>query len=187
MRVRSLPIWLILAACSYKNEGHTPVVGGAQNERDNSAAPAYLCNAQGDPTGWLVDVLGDKFAPLPTGSLVHTAGVTMPTVSFAGPENYTLPAPDRHFIDKTRMPLAMRTRTSETDPHALTPGHYTITVTNLNGASGTSPAAALPVIPPPSETQVQAQPPGGSHGAAHGCNDQSPSLTITGPCPPAPA
>jgi len=171
---------LFLAACSYKIEGPTPVVTGAQNERDSSTGPAYLCNAQGDPAaGWLVDALGDKFAPLPTGALTQTsAGVAMPAVSVAGPESYTVPPAYVRFIDKTRMPLAMRTADSAADAHALTPGDYTITVTNLNGASGTSPAGALRVVPPPHITAVSLTASGVSGTTI--CADQPQTLTITG-------
>src|SRR5260370_32794770 len=54
---------LALSACARKIEGPTPTVSGARSERDQSTAPAYLCNTQGDPTdGWLTEVLGDNFA-----------------------------------------------------------------------------------------------------------------------------
>src|SRR5579859_7952942 len=142
MNIRRLPPLLLLAACSYKIQGPTPVVTGAQNERDKSTGPAYVCNAQGDPTdGWLVDALGDKFAPIPNQALVHTAGVTMPAVTLSGPETYPVPYKYVRFIDKTRMPLALRTADSLADAHTLTPGDYTLTVTNLNGASGSAAAA----------------------------------------------
>ena len=176
--MRFLPVLLFVSACSYKIEGPTPVVTGARNERDQSTGPAYLCNAQGDAaSGWLVDALGDKFAPLPTGALVHTPGVTMPTVALSGPESYTVPVAYVRYIDQTRMPLAMRTADSAADAHALAPGDYGLTVTNLNGASGSS-TAAIRVVPPPQITAVSLT--GNSGTGTVLCADQAQTLTITG-------
>ncbi len=176
--MRFLPVLLLVSACSYKIEGPTPVVTGARSERDQSTGPAYLCNAQGDAaSGWLVDALGDKFAPLPTGALVHTPGVTMPTVALSGPESYAVPAAYVRFIDQTKMPLAMRTADSAADAHALTPGDYTLTVTNLDGKSGGA-AAAIRVVPPPQITAVSLTASGGTGTTL--CADQAQTLTITG-------
>ena len=179
MRRRFLSLLLVVSSCSYKIQGPTPVVTGARNERDQSTGPAYLCNAQGDAaSGWMVDALGDKFAPLPTGALVHTPGVTMPTVALTGPEPYTVPAAYVRFIDQKTMPLAMRTADSAADAHALAPGDYGLTVTNLNGASG-SAAAVIRVVPPPQITAVSLTANGGSASTTL-CADQAQILTITG-------
>ena len=176
--MRFLPVLLFVTACSYKIEGPTPVVTGARNERDQSTGPAYLCNAQGDAaSGWMVDALGDKFAPLPTGALVHTAGATMPAVALSGPESYTLPSAYVHFIDQTKMPLSMRTADSAADAHALAPGDYALTVTNLNGKLGSVPAA-IRVVPPPQITAVSLTAAGGPGTTL--CADQAQTLTITG-------
>ena len=172
MRIRTLSL-LLAAGCAKSISGPTPTVSGAVNERDQSTGPAYVCNAQGDPVdGWLVDAIGDHFAPIPTGALGKTTGIAMPKVTLTGPESYTLPEAYVRFHDRTRMPLAMRTADTAADAHALAPGDYDLTVTNLNNASGTA-AAAIRVIPPPTETQVQVQPAGGTPGAPNVCADQA--------------
>ena len=54
-------------------------------ERDQSTGPAYVCNAQGDPAdGWLVDAIGDHFAPIPIGTLHGASGVQLPAVELDG-------------------------------------------------------------------------------------------------------
>ena len=121
MCARSLLLLLCLA-CAKGIQGPAPSVTGAVSEQDRSTGPAFLCNTQGDPAaGWLIDALGDNFAPLPAGALHEHTGVAMPKVTLAGPESYTLPEPYVRFTDKTRMPLAMRTRDSTADPHELMP------------------------------------------------------------------
>ncbi|MCA1828302.1 MAG: hypothetical protein LC689_15370 [Myxococcales bacterium] len=148
MPVRSL-IFAICLACAKGISGPTPQVSNAIGEQDQSAAPAFLCNGQGDPAaGWLVDAIGDNFAPLPADTLHSNPGVAMPRVTLTGPETYTLPGAYVRFTDKTRMPLAMRTKDSAADGHELAPGNYSLTVTNLNGASSTL-ANAIQAIPPP--------------------------------------
>ena len=168
---------LALVGCAKTISGPTPAVSGARNERDKSTGPAYLCNAQGDPAdGWLVDALGNNFAPLPTNSLAGTPDIAMPEVKLAGPESYTLPAQYVRFSDKTRMPLAMRTANTAADAHALTAGDYSLTVTNVSGGSATA-AAAVRVIPPPTIASVSLS---GSNGGANLCADQAQTMTITG-------
>ena len=180
MNARRLLALCFLFGCSRSISGPTPAVSGARDERDLSTAPAILCNAQGDAAdGWLIDALGDNFAPLPTNSLAGAPGLLMPDVRLDGPESYTVPTAYVRFADKARMPLAMRTANSAADAHALAPGDYSLTVTNLSGASGTA-AAALRVIPPPAETGVQIQPTGGAPGAGNVCNDQAQTLVIAG-------
>ena len=115
MRTRSIAALGCLAAlaCARKIEGPTPTVSAAQNERDLSTAPAWLCNAQGDPAnGWLIDVLGDNFAPLPTHTISGTPGLQMPSIKLDGPESYTVPDAYVRFVSRSRMPLAMRTADS---------------------------------------------------------------------------
>ena len=179
MRTHLLALFLTFA-CSHKIEGPTPSVSGARNEHDQSTGPAYLCNAQGDPAdGWLIDALGDKFAPLPTGALVGTAGVRMPDVALSGPQAYTVPSARVRFADKTRMPLAMPTKDSTADAHELPPGDYALTVTNVNGKSG-SAAAAIRVVPPPKITAVSLAPTAGGPASTSLCADQAMTLTVTG-------
>jgi hypothetical protein len=180
MAVRRMLLLTCLLGCSKKIEGPAPAVTSAQNEIDQSTAPALLCNAQGDPaSGWLIDVLGDNFAPMPAGALSSKATVAMPIVRLDGPEKYTVPDAYVRFAEKKRLPLAMRTAHSTADAHALQPGDYSVTVTNLNGASASAPAA-IRVIPPPSETGLAVQPAGGTAGPPRICNDQSQTLIITG-------
>ena len=148
-------------------------MSGARNEHDQSTGPAYLCNAQGDPAdGWLIDALGDKFAPLPTGALVGTAGVRMPDVALSGPQAYTVPSARVRFADKTRMPLAMPTKDTTADAHELPPGDYTLTVTNVNGKSG-SAAAAIRVVPPPTIMGVSLARSAGGPASTSLCADQA--------------
>lgn len=175
-----LASFIALAGCSRKIQGPAPAVSGARNERDQSTAPAYLCNAQGDAAdGWLVDALGDNFAPLPVNSLSGAPGLLMPTVRVDGPESYTLPPAYVRFVNKTRMPLAMRTGDTAADAHALQAGDYTLTVTNADNDAATSPAGALRVIPPPTITSVSLAASGGPAGNSL-CADQAQTLTITG-------
>jgi hypothetical protein len=180
LALRRILLLTCLLGCSKKIEGPTPAVTSAQNEIDQSTAPALLCNAQGDPaSGWLIDVLGDNFAPMPAGALSGKPAVAMPIVRLDGPERYTVPDAHVRFADKKRLSLAMRTADSAADAHALLPGDYSVTVTNLNGASASTPAA-IRVIPPPSETGLAVQPAGGPVGSPRICNDQSQTLVITG-------
>src|ERR1700682_4806499 len=180
MILRRILFLTCLLGCSKKIEGPTPAVAGAQNEFDQSTAPALLCNAQGDPaSGWLVDVFGDNFAPMPAGALSSKPTVAMPIVRLDGPESYTVPDAYVRFADKKRLPLALRTADSAADAHALQPGAYSVTVTNLNGASASAPAA-IRVIPPPSETGLAVQPGSGTAGPPRICNDQSQTLIISG-------
>ena len=91
--MRRLLALLLVCACARRiSGGPTPSVTGARNERDLSTAPASLCNAQGDPAnGWLMDVLGDDFAPMPADLLSGTPTLLMPVVRLDGPESFVVP------------------------------------------------------------------------------------------------
>ena len=72
----------------------------------------------------------------------------------------------------------MRTRDSTADAHELAPGDYSLTVTNLNGASATK-AGAIRVIPPPAVASVEVVPPTGPT-TPRLCNDKPSRLVIVG-------
>lgn len=143
----------VCAACAKTIQGPSPQVSGASNPLDPGRTPAAVCNAQGAPNGWRVDLTGDGFAPLPTNVLKATSGLKMPVVSLSGPETYELPRENVFFVDKTHLALQMPTEAT-TPAKALTPGNYTVTVTNANGKSG-GLDNVLQVVPPPTITAVK--------------------------------
>src|SRR5207248_2519006 len=180
--MRRLLALLLVCACARRiSGGPTPSVTGARNERDLSTAPASVCNAQGDPAdGWLMDVLGDDFAPMPADLLSGTPALLMPVVRLDGPESFVVPDAQVQKADKTRLTVAMLTPDSSTPGHQLQPGLYSITVSNLNGASA-SVGNAVQVIPPPSETSVVVVPANGTAPSANVCdNEPTQTLVISG-------
>ena len=180
MKTRWIVPLLAVVSCAKTIEGPTPAVTAARSQRDQTTAPAYLCNAQGDSAdGWLIDALGDAFAPLVTNVLSGTPAVQMPEVSLGGPATYQLPKAWVRFDTRNRMPLAMRTADSPVDAVTLAPGDYSLTVTNPGGRAGTL-ANAVRVVPPPSISGVALSSPSGGAPGPKLCADSAQTLVITG-------
>lgn len=135
-----------LSGCPRAIEGPTPVVTGTSGPGGSS--PAVVCNAQGDPaTGWPFEVLGERFAPLPTGVLTSSPGLLMPEVSLDGPQSLQLAPTHVRFVDATHLTVQLLTQDSTT-PQSLAVGSYAVTVRNAQGATGRL-EDALVVVPPP--------------------------------------
>jgi hypothetical protein len=149
----------LASACSRKMEGPSPVISNTVNEVDVSRSPAVVCNAQGDRSaGWLVDIFGDNFSPIPQDVLGDTPGTILPAVSLSGPQTYSF-APDRVFFsDKTKLVLQMPT-SNTTSPLQLPIGSYRLTVTNPDGSSGSLDGAITIVAPPTIATVTVLIPP----------------------------
>jgi hypothetical protein len=180
MKTRWTVLLLAVASCAKSIDGPTPTVTAARSQRDQTTAPAYLCNAQGDTTdGWLIDALGDAFAPLVTDVLSGTPAVQMPEVALAGPASYQLPKAWVRFDTRNRMPLAMRTADTALDPVTLAPGDYSLTITNPGGRAGTL-ANAVRVVPPPVISSVSLSSPSGGAPGTRLCADSAQTLVITG-------
>ncbi len=149
-RISSMSLFVLglVLACSRKMEGPTPSISTTLNEVDQTRSPAVVCNAQGDPTaGWLVDIMGDNFSPIPQNVLGDTPGTMLPTVSLSGPGNYSF-SPDRVFFsDKTKLVIQMPTRDTAS-PFQLSPGSYRLTVSNPDGATAQLDGA-ITIVPPP--------------------------------------
>jgi len=171
-----------MAACSRHIDGPRPALTTTVNEADPLRTPATVCNAQGDPAqGWIIHLIGDRFSPLPTGTLGKSAGLLMPFVMLSGPEQFQVPDAAVFFLDKTRLPVFLPTRDSSAGgpaPRALIPGSYDVSVTNPNGRSAQL-AAGLAVVPPPTIKSVQGQFLAAPSSAAV-CNDQAQALVVTG-------
>ena len=136
-------------------EGPTPTVTGTENEVDRGHNPATICSAQGDPTnGWLVDVLGADFSPLPAGVLTDQPQLIMPSAALTGPSRVEIPQSRVSFVDSTRIVLAVPTRDTTGATATVTPGNYSLSVTNPNGNSGAL-SNGLAVVPPPSVASVK--------------------------------
>ena len=165
--MRRLVVLCLLLSCARRISGPAPAVSGARSEQDGSASPSALCNAQSSrqADGWLVDVLGRNFAPLPTNALSGTPGVVMPQVTLSGPESYLVPESRVRFADGTRLVLEMPTRDSNADAPRLAAGDYSLRVANLGGSAASVPAAVR-VIDPPLLTGLQVAPSGGAAGSA---------------------
>jgi hypothetical protein len=140
-------------ACSRKMEGPSPSISNTINEVDASRSPAVVCNAQGNPTaGWLVDIMGDNFSPIPENVLNDAPGTMLPTVSLSGPQSYSLSPSQVFFSDKTKLVIQLPTKDSATSLQ-LTPGSYRLTVTNPDGSS-VSLDGAITIVPPPTIASV---------------------------------
>lgn len=141
-----------VCGCSRTVTGPTPAPTAATNPLEPSRSPAEVCNAQGAPAGWRIDLSGDGFSPLPENTLTKTPVLAMPTVSLAGPSAQDLPGSQVFFVDRTH--LVLRIPTKDSSPAAtLLPGTYDIQVTNPTGKSGTL-TAGLTVVPPPTVSSV---------------------------------
>ena len=178
--MRRLLALSLLLACSRRISGPVPTVAGTRSEQDGSGSPAALCNAQGSAQadGWLIDVLGKDFAPLPTGILSDAPGVVMPQVTLSGPETYLVPELRVRFADPTRLVLDMPTADTRADAHHLAPGDYSVAVANLGGGAASAPAA-IRVVDPPQIALLQIAPSGGPPGLPRIC-DPADELVITG-------
>jgi hypothetical protein len=154
LRLQLVTALLVLAACSRTTEGPTPEVIGAVNPLDRNVAPARVCNAQGDARGWRIELLGDRFAPLPQDVLTDDPKVGMPEVTLKGPETLTLDPGSVSYRDFGLMFLEIPTQDS-TPAAELPPGNYTLQVRNLGGGTGEL-VDGLIVVPPPTVTQVTA-------------------------------
>jgi len=174
-------------ACSRKMEGPSPSISNTINEIDASRSPAVVCNAQGDPSaGWLVDIMGDNFSPIPENVLNDAPGTMLPTVSLSGPQTYSFSANRVFFSDKTKLVVQMPTKDTAASLQ-LTPGSYRLTVTNPDGASG-SLDGAIAIVPPPTIASITVliPPLPTSDGtiALDGANFEpgsTPTVTISGP------
>ena len=171
---------IIALGCSSGIEGPAPSLTAAVNELQPGASPAIVCNAQGDASrGWLVDLTGNGFSPLPIDTVSGAEGVQMPDVSLAGAETYALPAARVLFADKTRLPLAMPTANTAPDAKALQPGSYDVTVTNPDGMRA-SLSAALTVVPPPALSGLVVLDSNGQPSGNRLCNNRAQTVVVFG-------
>ncbi|HYI01390.1 hypothetical protein [Hyalangium sp.] len=154
MRPHLLAALLALAACSPSIEGPTPKLIGTINPRQRNATPANICNAQGGERGWRVELLGERFTPIPEEVLTGEPTVGLPSVTLRGPATLTLERDRVFYRDSGLMFLDIPTRDT-TPPATLPEGHYALEVKNLGG--GTAELAdLLIVVPPPTVTRVTA-------------------------------
>ncbi|MBZ4373564.1 hypothetical protein [Corallococcus sp. AS-1-6] len=154
MRLPVAAALLSLVACSESTEGTTPKLEGLINPRQRLITPARVCNAGGGPSGWRLELIGDRFTPVPRDALTDSPSVELPTVSLSGPADYTLPADHLFFARTELMRMDLPTRDS-TPSNTLPPGAYTVSVTNPLG--GTAELEdALRVVPPPVITTLTA-------------------------------
>jgi hypothetical protein len=145
---------LIAAACSPGTEGVTPKVIGTVNPRQPFTNPASVCNAQGGERGWRINLIGERFTPVPQDVLTGAPVVGMPEVTLKGPATLTLPRDRVFYRDSELMFLDMPTRDT-TPPVDLPAGSYAVEVRNLGG--GTAELAdVLLVVAPPTVTRVTA-------------------------------
>ncbi|WP_224248782.1 hypothetical protein [Hyalangium gracile] len=154
MRLHLIAALLVLAGCSRTTEGPTPSITGTINPRQRNTAPARMCNAQGDERGWRLELLGERFTPVPQDVLTDTPTVGMPEVTLKGPVTLTLDRDRVSYRDSTLLLLDIPTRDT-TPPAELPEGTYAVSVRNLGG--GTAELAdQLIVVPPPVVTRVTA-------------------------------
>ena len=166
--------------CSGGIEGPAPSLTAAANRLLPGASPAIVCNAQGDPSGgWLVDLTGDGFSPLPLDTVSGAEGLQMPSVALAGPESYALPDARVLFIDRTRLPLAMPTANTAPDAKALQAGSYDLTLTNPDGMQA-SLTAALTIVPPPAVSGLVVLDSNGQPTGNRLCNNRAQTVVVFG-------
>ncbi len=91
MRPSLIASLLLLAACSPSTEGPTPKVIGTINPRQPFTTPARVCNAQGGERGWRINLIGERFTPVPQDVLTGEPVVGLPEVTLKGPATFTLP------------------------------------------------------------------------------------------------
>lgn len=154
MRPSLIASLLLLAACSPGMEGPTPKVIGTVNPRQPFTNPARVCNAHGGERGWRINLIGERFTPVPQDVLTGEPVVGLPEVTLKGPATFTLPQAHVLYRDSTLMFLDMPTRDT-TPPADLPAGSYAVEVRNLGG--GTAELAdILLVVSPPTVTRVTA-------------------------------
>ncbi|MBN1203321.1 MAG: hypothetical protein JXB05_00160 [Myxococcaceae bacterium] len=154
MRLHRVAVLLVLAACSRSTEGPTPALTSAINPRQRNITPARVCNAQGGAQGWRIELLGERFTPIPLDVLTDAPKVGMPEVTLKGPATLTLDRERVFYRDSGLLFLDIPTRDS-TPPAELPEGSYAIEVKNPGG--GTAELAdLLIVVPPPTLTRVTA-------------------------------
>jgi hypothetical protein len=113
-----------------------------------------VCNAQGTERGWRVELLGERFAPIPQDVLTDEPTVGLPEVTLKGPVTLTLDREDVFYRDSMLLFLDIPTRDSA--PSAELPeGHYAEEVRTLGGRAAEQ-ADLLVVVPPPAVTRVTA-------------------------------
>jgi len=154
LRLFVIAALLVLTACSRSTEGPTPKLVGTVNPLQPFVNPARVCNAQGEGRGWRINLLGERFTPVPSDVLTGEPRVGLPEVTLKGPVNLTLERDSVLYRDNTLMFLRIPTR--DTAPSAeLPPGNYALEVRNLGGGSA-SLEEQLIVVPPPTVTAVTA-------------------------------
>jgi hypothetical protein len=147
---------------------------------DRGHNPATVCNAQGDPTnGWLVDVMGADFSPLPAGVLTDQPEVIMPSAALTGASTLQIPESRVSYVDSTRIVLAFPTRDTTGAGATEAPGTYSLTITNPNGNSGAL-SNALTVVPPPTVASVKVLDSGANPLDPNVCSNAPQTLVITG-------
>ncbi|MDY7233098.1 hypothetical protein [Hyalangium rubrum] len=154
MRLPFVAALLVLAACSRTTEGTSPLLVGSINPRQRNVAPARVCNAQGGEQGWRVELLGERFTPIPQDVLTGEPTVGLPQVTLKGPVTFTLDRADVFYRDSTLLQVDIPTSDS-TPPEALPPGNYAVEVKNPGGGAS-EVADLLIVVPPPTVTRVTA-------------------------------
>jgi hypothetical protein len=154
LRLPTLAALLVLTACSRTTEGPTPNVIGTINPLQRNVAPARVCNAQGGESGWRIELLGERFTPVPQDVLTGEPRVGLPQVTLKGEVDFTLDRGNVFYRDHTRMFLNIPTRDS-TPAAELPAGTYALEVKNLGGGAATVEELLI-VVPPPTVTRVTA-------------------------------
>ncbi|WP_217079379.1 hypothetical protein [Citreicoccus inhibens] len=145
---------LLLAACSRSMEGPQPTLRGVTNPLQRAETPARVCNAQGGPQGWPLELIGTRFMPVPRDALTDTPTVELPEVTLRGPLVVTLDDTRIHLDSPELLRVDIPTRDSS-PAQELPPGLYAVDVTNpLGGAASLD--GALRVVLPPTVTRVTA-------------------------------
>ncbi|MBJ6759678.1 hypothetical protein JGU66_02810 [Myxococcaceae bacterium JPH2] len=145
---------LLLSACSRSMEGPQPTLRGVINPLQRAETPARVCNAQGGPHGWPIELVGTRFMPVPRDALTDSPAVELPEVTLRGPAVLTLDSAWIHIDSPELLRVDLPTR--DTSPaQELPPGLYAVDVVNpLGGAASLD--EALRVVPPPTVTRVTA-------------------------------
>lgn len=186
-RPLSLTLCVALAAWLV---GCGPDIEGPPLTLDPSVSPSTVCNAS-DPENAALQTRvvlrpasGGAFAPLPIDLLTPDASLAIPAVSLRAEDGAELVVRQVEFVSAREMALWVTASTASGGP--LTPGRYTVTVTNPDGRRGVTMAAALRVVPPPTITAVArlepAVPPAGvdADEAQTVCNGFTTTLSVTG-------
>lgn len=153
-------------------------------------APATVCNA-GDMENAALQTrvvlrptTGSAFAPLPVDLLTPDASLAIPRVTLRGEGGAEVTVRQVEFVSTREMAFWVSATTSNGGP--LTPGRYTVTVTNPDGQRGATMDAALRVVPPPtvaSVTRVEPTVPAQGVDADEAqtvCNGFTSTLSVTG-------